>query len=205
MYYSADMDAVAGRPGSYGGEGSVSDIIIQSGRSRESGLRICTRQALKLFEEYNIKTSWSVSRHSLDTFPEKCTIIWDADQKNMGDMTFEQHTDVLHKTWKQSTEFCGKPPRGHKKGTELFSCGVEYDHSLTAQARTKPLLSGQETGLVKIARSRYIDDMLPDLKFRAQDEFIFPVIIHPDVSGWPRVLQTHKRIVEHIKIHDWVE
>lgn len=55
-------------------------------------------------------------------------------------MTFEQQRDVLDKTWKLITDFCGgKPPRGSvapwwetsAEGTELLlSYGIEYDHSM---------------------------------------------------------------------------
>ncbi len=60
--------------------------------------------------------------------------------ENPVDMTFEQQRDVLHKTWKLLTDFCGKPPRGSvtpwwetsKEGIELLlSYGVEYDHSMS--------------------------------------------------------------------------
>lgn len=49
-------------------------------------------------------------------------------------MTLEQQRDVLDKTWKMLTEFCGKPPRGSvapwwetsAEGTELMlSYGIE--------------------------------------------------------------------------------
>jgi peptidoglycan/xylan/chitin deacetylase (PgdA/CDA1 family) len=37
------------------------------------------------------------------------------------------------------------------------------------------------------------------------DEFIFPMTIHPDVSGRPHVLLMHERIIEHINKHEGVE
>lgn len=55
-------------------------------------------------------------------------------------MTFEQQRDVLDKTYKQLTKFCGKPPRGSvtpwwetsKEGCDLLlSYGIEYDHSMS--------------------------------------------------------------------------
>lgn len=36
------------------------------------------------------------------------------------------------------------------------------------------------------------------------DEFIFPMTIHPDVSGRPHVLLMHERIIEHINKHEGV-
>lgn len=89
--------------------------------------------------------------HSLDTFPEDCAAVRDAgheiglhgySHENPVDMTFEQQRDVLDKTYKQLTEFCGKPPRGSvapwwetsKEGCDLLlSYGIEYDHSMSHQ------------------------------------------------------------------------
>lgn len=36
------------------------------------------RRLLKLFEKYDIKTTWFIPGHSLDTFPEECAMIRDA-------------------------------------------------------------------------------------------------------------------------------
>jgi peptidoglycan/xylan/chitin deacetylase (PgdA/CDA1 family) len=55
-------------------------------------------------------------------------------------MTLEQQRDVLDKTHKLLTDFCGKPPRGSvapwwetsHEGVELMmSYGIEYDHSMS--------------------------------------------------------------------------
>lgn len=113
--------------------------------------------------------------------------------ENPSDMTPAQQRDVLDKTWKLLTDFCGKPPRGSvapwwetsKEGAELLlSYGVEYDHSMShhdcqaywlrtgdswtkidyakkAEEWMKPLVKGQETGLVEIPGSWYIDDLPP--------------------------------------------
>lgn len=167
-------------------------------------------------------------------------------------MTLEQQRDVLDKTYKQLTAFCGKPPRGSvtpwwetsAEGVDLLlSYGIEYDHSMSHEdhkcywLRTgdtwtkidyskkaadwmKPLIRGQETGLVEIPGSWYIDDLPPmmfmkksanshgwvnprdieaiwmdhfDYFYREYDEFVFPMTIHPDVSGRPHVLLMHER------------
>lgn len=56
-------------------------------------------------------------------------------------MTIEQQKDVLAKTHKLLTDFCGKPPRGSvapwwetsAEGTNLLlDWGIEYDHSSQA-------------------------------------------------------------------------
>lgn len=111
---------------------------------------IGTRRVLKLFDKYNIKASWFIPGHSLETFPEECAMVRDAgheiglhgySHENPAAMTLEQQRDVLDKSWKLLTEFCGgTPPRGSvapwwetsEEGTELLlSYGIEYDHSMS--------------------------------------------------------------------------
>jgi peptidoglycan/xylan/chitin deacetylase (PgdA/CDA1 family) len=125
----------------------------------------------------------------------------------------------------------------------MLSYGIEYDHSMShhdalpywlrtgdswtkidyskkAEEWMKPLIKGEETGLVEIPGSWYIDDLPPmmfiknsanshgwvnprdiediwkdhfDYFYREYDEFIFPMTIHPDVSGRPHVLLMHER------------
>jgi len=70
---SVDIDAVAGWLGSYGGEDSTSDIS----RGLYAGT-VGVRRLLKLFDKYNIKTTWYIPGHSLETFPEECAMIRDA-------------------------------------------------------------------------------------------------------------------------------
>lgn len=96
----------------------------------------------------------------------------------------------------------------------------------------KPLVRGQDTGLVEIPGNWYIDDLPPmmfiknapnshgwvnprdiediwkdhfDYFYREYDSFVFPMTIHPDVSGRPHVLLMHERIIEHINKHEGVE
>ncbi|KAH0279600.1 family 4 carbohydrate esterase, partial [Aureobasidium melanogenum] len=261
--YGVDIDAVAGWLGSYGGEDSTSDIS----RGIWAGTH-GTRRLLKLFDKYKIKASWFIPGHTLESFPEDCAAVRNAgheiglhgySHENPADMTFEQQKDVLDKTFKMLTEFCGKPPRWwetSKEGTELLlSYGIEYDHSMShedcqmywlrtgdtwtkidytkkAEEWMKPLVKGEETGLVEIPGSWYIDDLPPmmfiknsanshgwvnsrDVEdiwkdhftyyYREFDEFIFPMTIHPDVSGRPHVLLVHERIIEFINSHEGVE
>lgn len=110
---------------------------------------IGVRRLLKLFEKHNIKTTWFIPGHSLETFPEECALIRDAgheiglhgySHENPNALTLEQQTAILDKTYKLLTDFVGKPPRGivapwwesSKESTKLLlSYGVEYDHSLS--------------------------------------------------------------------------
>jgi peptidoglycan/xylan/chitin deacetylase (PgdA/CDA1 family) len=161
------------------------------------------RRLLKLFEKYKITASWFIPGHSLETFPEECAMVRDAgheiglhgySHENPVDMSMEQQRDVLDRTYRQLTDFCGgKPPRGtvapwwevSKEATELLlSYGIEYDHSMShedcqpyylragdtwtkidyekkAEHWMKPLVKGQETGMVEIPANWYLDDLPP--------------------------------------------
>ncbi|KAF7118490.1 hypothetical protein CNMCM5793_008016 [Aspergillus hiratsukae] len=266
--YGVDVDAVAGWLGSYGGEDSTNDI------SRGVwAATVGTRRLLKFFDKYGIKSTWFIPGHSLESFPEEMAAVRDAgheiglhgySHENPKDMTIEQQRDVLDKTYRMLTEFCGKPPRGSvapwwetsREGAQLLlDYGIEYDHSMshedcqayylrtgdswtkidyskTAEEWMKPLVAGQETGIVEIPANWYIDDLPPmmfikaasnshgfvnprdvediwrdhfDYFYREYDTFIFPITIHPDVSGRPQVLLMHERLIEHFKKHDGVE
>jgi peptidoglycan/xylan/chitin deacetylase (PgdA/CDA1 family) len=79
------------------------------------------QRLLRLFDKNNIKATWFIPGHSLETFPEDCAAIRDSgheiglhgySHENPNDMTIEQQRDVLDKTYRLLTEFCGKPPRG---------------------------------------------------------------------------------------------
>ncbi|KAI1618150.1 carbohydrate esterase family 4 protein [Exophiala viscosa] len=266
--YGVDVDAVAGWLGSYGGDDSVNDI------SRGIfAATIGTQRLLAMFKKHDIKTTWFIPGHSLETFPEDMAAVRDAgheiglhgySHENPSDMNPEQQKVVLDKTFRLLTEFCGKPPKGSvapwwetsAEGAQLLlDYGIEYDHSLShhdCQAywlRTgdtwtkidyskhpdhwmKPLVRGQETGLVEIPGNWYIDDLPPmmfikkapnshgfvnprdvediwrdhfDYMYREYDDFIFPISIHPDVSGRPHVILMHERLIEHFKKHEGVE
>jgi peptidoglycan/xylan/chitin deacetylase (PgdA/CDA1 family) len=71
--YGVDIDAVAGWLGSYGGEDSSSDIS----RGLYAGT-IGVERMLDLFSEEDIKATWFIPGHTLETFPEQCEMIRDA-------------------------------------------------------------------------------------------------------------------------------
>lgn len=97
-----------------------------------------------------MKATWFIPGHSLETFPDECAAVRDAgheiglhgySHENPADMSMQQQRDVLDKTYRMLTEFCGgRPPRGSvapwwessKEGVELLlSYGIEYDHSMS--------------------------------------------------------------------------
>jgi peptidoglycan/xylan/chitin deacetylase (PgdA/CDA1 family) len=64
-----------------------------------------------MFEKYNIKTTWFIPGHSLETFPEECRMIADAgheiglhgySHENPVAMTLEQQTAIMDKVRLQS-------------------------------------------------------------------------------------------------------
>jgi peptidoglycan/xylan/chitin deacetylase (PgdA/CDA1 family) len=133
----------------------------------------------------------------------------------------------------------------------LLKHGIKYDHSLmhndfhpyyvrVGDSWTKidygkkpadwmkPLVRGQETDLIEIPASWYLDDLPPmmfikgapnshgfvnprhleeiwidqfDYVYREYDYAVFGMTIHPDVSGRPQVLLMLERIIEHINRH----
>ncbi|KAL4936570.1 hypothetical protein BDV06DRAFT_91189 [Aspergillus oleicola] len=109
---------------------------------------------------------------------------------------------------------------------------TNIDYSQKAETWMKPLQPGQTTGLVEIPSNWYLDDLPPmmfikkapnshgfvnprdvediwrdhfDYFYREYDEFVFPITLHPDVSGRPHVLLMLERLIEHFKKHEGVE
>ncbi|GAA1119731.1 polysaccharide deacetylase family protein [Nesterenkonia jeotgali] len=139
----------------------------------------------------------------------------------------------------------------------LLEQGIKYDHSLMhrdfepyyvrvgdkweqskidydqpASSWMKPLIRGEETDLVEIPASWYLDDLPPmmfiksspnshgfvnprqleeiwrdqfDWVYRENDYAVFTITIHPDVSGRPQVLLMLERLIEHINSHEGVK
>lgn len=265
--FGVDVDAVAGWLGSYGGADSPSDIQ----RGVFAG-QVGMPRLLKLFDRYNIKTSWFIPGHSIETFPEECKMVVEAgheigahgySHENPVAMTAAQEEAVLVKSIELIEEISGKRPRGYvapwwemSEATVdlLLKHGFEYDHSqgykdfVPMYARSgdewtkidfskqpeewmKPLIHGDEIDLVEICANWYVDDLPPmmfikaapnshgfvnprdieelwrdqfDWVYRELDYGIFPITIHPDVSGRPQVLLMLERLIEYINSHEGV-
>src|SRR5260221_10890070 len=102
---------------------------------------------------------------------------------------------------------------------------TKIDYSKQPSAWMKPLKRGQETDLIEIPASWYLDDLPPmmfikkapnshgfvnprhleeiwrdqfDWVYREHDYAIFPITIHPDVAGPPQVLLMLERLYAHI-------
>lgn len=109
---------------------------------------------------------------------------------------------------------------------------TKIDYSAEAKDWMKPLVRGHETDLVEIPANWYLDDLPPmmfikkspnsfgfisprdigqmwidqfDWMYENMDYAVFPMTIHPDVSGRPQVLLMHERIIQHINKHEGVK
>jgi len=108
---------------------------------------------------------------------------------------------------------------------------TKIDYSKNPETWMKPLVRGEETDLVEIPGTWYLDDLPPmmfiksapnshgfvnprhleemwrdqfDWVYREMDYAVFPISIHPDVSGRPQVLLMLERLIEYIGKHDGV-
>lgn len=109
---------------------------------------------------------------------------------------------------------------------------TKIDYGQHASVWMKPLQRGTETDLIEVPASWYLDDLPPmmfikaspnshgfvnprdieqmwrdqfDWVYREYDYAVFPLTIHPDVSGKPHVLAMHERLYNHMKDHPGVK
>ncbi|THW79033.1 glucose 1-dehydrogenase [Aureobasidium pullulans] len=109
---------------------------------------------------------------------------------------------------------------------------VETDVKKEASSWMKPMTKIKPSGIVEIPANWHLDDWPPlqpmpgragthgfistheleklwleqfDYAYEEYDTFIFPVSIHPQVSGKPHVIKMHERIIEYINKHEGVE
>jgi peptidoglycan-N-acetylglucosamine deacetylase len=108
---------------------------------------------------------------------------------------------------------------------------TKIDYSKNAADWMRPLERGKEVDLVEIGANWYVDDLPPmmfikkspnshgfvnprhleemwrdqfDWVYREMDYGVFPITIHPDVSGRPQVLLMLERLIEYINSHSGV-
>jgi peptidoglycan/xylan/chitin deacetylase (PgdA/CDA1 family) len=227
---------------------------------------------LRLFQRYELRTTWFVPGHSVETFPEQTKMVVDPgheigvhgySHENPVAMSREQESAVLDRGIELVEKVSGRRPTGYVAPWWEFSRvtnellterGIKYDHSLMhddftpyyvrvgdswttvdyskpAHEWMKPLVRGQETGLVEIPANWYLDDLPPmmfvkaspnshgfvsprhleeswrdqfDWVYREMDYAAFTATLHPDVSGRPQNLLMLERLVEHINSHEGV-
>jgi peptidoglycan/xylan/chitin deacetylase (PgdA/CDA1 family) len=108
---------------------------------------------------------------------------------------------------------------------------TRIDYAAKPESWMTPLKRGTETGLIEIPANWYLDDLPPmmfikkapnshgfvnprdieqmwrdqfDWVYREMDYAVFPITIHPDVSGRPQVLLMLERLYEYMKGHEGV-
>jgi len=141
--FGVDVDAVAGWLGSYGGQDSPDDIS----RGMFAG-EVGVPRLLELFRRHDMKTSWFIPGHSIETFPEQTAAVAAAgheigihgySHENPIAMSREQETEVLDRCIDLVTEVTGRRPTGYvapwwefsRVSNELLlERGIKYDHSL---------------------------------------------------------------------------
>lgn len=266
--FGVDVDAVGGWLGSYGGEDSPCDISRGMFSGEVGSLRL-----LELFRRWDIKTTWFMPGHSIETFPEQMKAVADAghevgmhgySHENPIAMTPEQEERVMDKSIELIERLCGRRPTGYvapwwefsRVSNELLlKKGIKYDHSLMHRdfepyyirvgdswtkidyskhpdEWMKPLVRGEETDLVEIPASWYLDDLPPmmfmkaapnshgfvnprhleemwrdqfDWVYREMDYGVVTLTLHPDVSGKPQVLLMLERLYAHMASHPGVK
>ncbi|WP_104127684.1 polysaccharide deacetylase [Cryobacterium sp. Y57] len=141
--FGVDVDAVAGMLGSYGGEDSPCDISRGMFSGEVGGPRL-----IRLFDKYDLPTTWFVPGHSIETFPELTRMIVAAghemgvhgySHENPIAMTREQETTILDRSIELIENVSGHRPTGYVAPWWEFSTvtneillerGIKYDHSL---------------------------------------------------------------------------
>ncbi len=141
--FGVDVDAVAGWLGSYGGEDSPDDIS----RGLFAG-EVGVPRLVELFKRFDIRTTWFIPGHSIETFPDQIRAVVDAghevgmhgySHENPIAMTAQQEEDVMDKSIELITKLCGNGPTGYVAPWWEFSTitnelllkkGIKYDHSL---------------------------------------------------------------------------
>jgi len=140
--FGTDIDSVAGQIGSYSGGDSPSDIQ----RGVFAG-EVGTIRLLKMFRKYDLRTSFFIPGHSIETFPDQTRRIVDEGHEigahgylheNPIAMTPAQEEAVLARSVELIEKFSGKAPRGYVApwwemsavtAALLKKYGFTYDHS----------------------------------------------------------------------------
>lgn len=141
--FGADVDAVGGWLGSYGGEDSPDDIS----RGIFAG-EVGVPRLLELFRRHGLTQTWFWPGHSIETFPDQFRACVDAgheigvhgySHENPIAMTRQQEEEVLDHCIQLIESASGRRPTGYVAPWWEFSNvtnelllerGIKYDHSL---------------------------------------------------------------------------
>ncbi|MDR1431037.1 MAG: polysaccharide deacetylase [Propionibacteriaceae bacterium] len=174
--FGIDIDAVAGWLGSYGGADSPNDIQ----RGIYAG-QVGIPRLLKVFERANVKATWFIPGHSLETFPDECKMIVDQghevgghgySHENPVAMTAEQEHRVVEKCTELLVGLTGEQPRGYTAPWWEMSAatpailnefGYSYDHSQSHKDLV-PFYSRIGDEWTSVDYAKHPDDWMKPLK-----------------------------------------
>ncbi|KAF7122791.1 hypothetical protein CNMCM5793_000901 [Aspergillus hiratsukae] len=143
--FGVHVDAIAGWLGTYGGEDSISDISCGL-FAGEVGIQ----RLLDLFKKHNLKSTWFIPGHSIETFPVQCKKVVKAGHEialhgylheDPRKCSVEQQRAIMHKSYDLIKDLSGKAPRGtcapfnqlsETQVDILEELGIEYDNSMSA-------------------------------------------------------------------------
>ena len=266
--YGIDVDAVAGWINTQ--NGTASDVTNQS--RGVFGATVGVDRLLKLWEKYNIKTTWFIPAHTVESFPKQMIRIRNAGHEIglhgythefVSQLSEEQERDVLKKSIDTLTKLTGKKPKGwtapawtpSRHSLRLLEeAGIIYDHSFMhhdcqlyrvpypslvsetdhrqpAAHWMTPMSTITPSSIIEVPANWHLDDWPAfqpkpalgsagfvdphhverfwrehfEFCYREHDSFVFPLSIHPQVSGKPQVMLMHERLIEWINTHDGVE
>jgi peptidoglycan/xylan/chitin deacetylase (PgdA/CDA1 family) len=120
-----DVDCVAGWLGSYGGEDSPADLS----RGLSAGNEGISRM-LQVLEDNDIKGSWYMPGHSIETFREEVQAVADAgheigvhgySHENPTDLSREQEDEIIEVSKDLIEDLTGEVPVGHRASWWEFS------------------------------------------------------------------------------------
>ncbi|EXJ85255.1 hypothetical protein A1O3_05930 [Capronia epimyces CBS 606.96] len=266
--YGVDLDAVSSWINAAGLGQRSNPTDVSRGLF---GATVGLDRVLKLFNRYNIKATFFIPAHTLESFPEQVAKVRDAGHEiglhgytheYVGDLSEEQERDVLEKSISVTKALTGKHPRGWtgpawstspRTVALLEQYGLLYDHSfmhhdcqayflpyhpsyvetdlnLKATEWMKPMSRIRTSKVVEIPANWHLDDWPPlnigqgvgngfvdidvvfklwkaqfDFYYREYDEFIFPITMHPQVSGKAQVQLLQERLIEYINSHEGVQ
>ncbi|KAJ9603290.1 hypothetical protein H2200_012068 [Cladophialophora chaetospira] len=268
--YGIDVDAVSGWINTQTGQKADVTNISRG----VFGATVGTDRLLKLFEKYNIKATWFIPGHSIESFPKQMAKVRDAGHEIglhgythefISQLSAQQERNVLEKSISVITDFTGHRPRGFTAPAWtpspdtvklLEEAGIKYDHSfmhhdsqlyylpyppqqwketdyanLSAGEWMTPMSSLRPSSLVEIPANWHVDDWPAfqpirgpgssgfidphhierfwqeqfEFCYREYEHFVFPISIHPQVSGKPQIILLHERLIEWINQHEGVE
>ncbi|KAH6877945.1 glucose 1-dehydrogenase [Alternaria rosae] len=140
--YGIDIDAVSGLNTKTGAPANPTDV------SRGVfGATVGIDRLLRLWDKYNIKTTWFIPAHSAESFPHQIRKIVEKGHEiglhgytheSVSLLNEQQQREVLEKSIQVLTDIVGKKPRGwaapawstSRETIKLLEeFGIEYDHS----------------------------------------------------------------------------